>query len=100
VLHTLVLQFTALNLKAWPEGVAIGIKGSDFNLVKGALRQIIDGDVPRGAKLAKLAQNQLEEKYDWALTAGLRCADYASRHLDESGARDTAGEILKSHNAL
>ena len=66
--------------------------------MKKALRKIIDGNVPRGAELAKLAQNQLEEKYDWALTPELRSADYASRHLDESGARDSARQILESNN--
>ena len=44
--------------------------------------------------LARLAHNQLEEKCDWTLSPELRCVDYASRHLDEPGAREAAIGIL------
>ena len=44
----------------------------------------------------KQAANQIEEKYDWALTTDLRPLDYASRHFDEPGAHEAAKEILAS----
>ena len=61
-----------------------------------ALDQIAHGAVAGGATLAALATNQIEEKYDWALTPELRSVDYASRHFDEPGACDAAMEILAS----
>ena len=61
-----------------------------------ALARIVRGEVPGGPALAKLAANQIEEQYDWALTTDLRPVDYASRHFDEPGAREAAKEILAS----
>jgi hypothetical protein len=41
----------------------------------------------------------IEEKYDWALNPDLRCINHASRHPDESGARETALELLESSDS-
>ena len=54
------------------------------------------GEAPGGPALARLAANQMEEKYDWALTPELRPVDYASLHFDEPGATEAATEILAS----
>lgn len=89
-LHTLALQLTAHKLTVWIEGVAIGIRGAAPEKLAGALEQIARGGGPSGPLLARLASNQLEEKYDWTLSPELRCLDYASRHLDEAGAREAA----------
>ncbi len=94
VLHTLALQLNALKLSAWIEGIAIGVRDTVPNRVAEALGKIAHGAVNSGSTLAALAGNQIEEKYDWALTPELRSADYASRHFDEPGARDAAREIL------
>jgi hypothetical protein len=93
---TLSLQLTSLGLSASVEGIAIGIRQADPEAVAKALQQIVSGDVARGPALAKLVVNQIEEKYDWALTAELRSVGYASRHFDERGASDAAKEILAS----
>ena len=61
-----------------------------------ALDRIGRGEVAGGPALASLAANQIEEKYDWALTPELRSVDYASRHFGEPGARHAAKEILAS----
>ena len=96
VLHTLALQLNALKLSAGVEGIAIGVRDTSPKRVAEALDQVAAGAVAGGPKLAALAANQIEEKYDWALTPELRSADYASRHFDEPGARDAAREILAS----
>ena len=96
VLHTLCLQLNALNLSAWIEGIAIGVREVEPERVVAALARIVRGEVPGGPALATLAANQIEEKYDWALSPELRPVDYASRHFDEPGAREAAKEILAS----
>ena len=97
VIHTLSLQLTSLGLSASVEGIAIDIRQAAPEAVVEALQRIVSGDVARGPALAKLVVNQIEEKYDWALTVELRSVGYASRHFDEPGARDAAKEILASH---
>ena len=94
VLHTLALQLNALKLSVWVEGIAIGVRDTAPKRVAEALDQVAHGAVASGSTLAALASNQIEEKYDWALTPELRSVDYASRHFDEPGARDAAREIL------
>ena len=94
MLHTLALQLNALKLSAWVEGIAIGVRDTAPKRVAEALDQVAHGAVASGSTLAALAANQIEEKYDWALTPELRSVDYASRHFDEPGARDAAREIL------
>ncbi len=96
VLHTLCLQLNALKLSAWIEGIAIGVREVEPERVVAALARIVRGEVPGGPALATLAANQIEEKYDWALSPELRPVDYASRHFDEPGAREAAKEILAS----
>ena len=96
MLHTIALQLAAHTLTAWVEGVALGVRGTTLEEIVTVLRQIARGAAPSGPLLARLAHNQLEEKYDWTLTPELRCIDYASRHLDEPGARDAASRILDS----
>ena len=96
VLHTLALQLNALKLSAGVEGIAIGVRDTVPKRVAEALDQVAAGTVAGGPTLAALAANQIEEKYDWALTPELRSVDYASRHFDEPGARDAAREILAS----
>ena len=96
VLHTLCLQLNALKLSAWIEGIAIGVREAEPERVAATLARIVRGELPGGTALAKLAANQIEEKYDWALTTDLRPVDYASRHFDEPGAREAAKEILAS----
>ena len=93
VLHTLALQLTTHKLTAWIEGVAIGVRGTDPAKLACALEQIARGAGPSGPILARLASNQLEEKYNWTLSPELRCLDYASRHLAEDDARETASEL-------
>jgi len=99
VLHTLALQLVAHKVAAGAEGIAIAVQGSTLDRVATALRQIANGASPSGPLLARLAHNQLEEKYDWTLSPDLRCIDYASRHFDEAGARDAASQILDSLNS-
>ena len=96
VLHTLALQLNALELSAGTEGIVVSVRDAKPKQVAGALGQVARGAVAEGTALAALAANQVEEKYDWALTPELRSADYASRHLDERGARGAAREILAS----
>ena len=96
VLHTLALQLSALKLGAGAEGIVVNIRDTERERVAEALGRIADGAVADGSALAGLAANQVEEKYDWALTPELRSADYASRRLDGRGARDAAREILAS----
>ena len=96
VLHTLALQLNALELSAGTEGIVVGVRDAKPKQVAEALGQVARGAVAEGSTLAALAANQIEEKYDWALTPELRSADYASRHLDERGARGAAREILAS----
>ena len=96
VLHTLTLQLNALKLSAGVEGIAIGVRDTAPKRIAEALDQVARGAVAGGATLAALAANQIEEKYDWALTPELRSVAYASRHFDEPGARDAAREILAS----
>ena len=96
VLHTLCLQLNSLKLSAWIEGVAIGVRDAAPERVVAALARIVRGEAPDGPALARLAANQMEEKYDWALTPELRPVDYASRHFDEPGATEAATEILAS----
>ena len=96
MLHTLILQLNALKLSAGVEGIAIGVRDTAPKRITEALDQVARGAVAGGATLAALAANQIEEKYDWALTPELRSVDYASRHFDEPGARDAAREILAS----
>ena len=99
VLHTLCLQLNSLKLSAWIEGVAIGVRDAAPERVVAALARIVRGEAPGGPALARLAANQMEEKYDWALTPELRPVDYASRHFDEPGATEAATEILASRVA-
>lgn len=96
VLHTLALQLVVLGLAASVEGVAVGVRRADPVEVSNALKRIVSGNVPSGSELAAYAENQIEEKYDWALTPDLRAADYCSRHLDEVGARAAAVQILET----
>lgn len=96
VMQTLALQLTAYKLKVWLEGVAIAVQGAEPETLADVLRRIIEGSAPTGPALASLAHNQLEEKYDWTLTPELRALDYASRHLDEAGARAAAAELLRA----
>lgn len=96
VLNTLALQFSALDVDASTNGIAIEVRGASKEKVQAALTRIVSGDVPRGLELAGLVENKLEEKYDWALSPELLCADYASRHLDEEGAKIAAAQILES----
>jgi ATP-dependent Lhr-like helicase len=96
VLHTLMLQLAAHKLAAGTEGIAVAVRGATLDQVATALAQIGKGTAPSGPLLARLAHNQLEEKYDWTLSPDLRCIDYASRHFDEAGAREAASRILDS----
>lgn len=96
VLGTLALQFTAMEFGPSIEGIAIGLRGASAMEVTEGLKRIAEGSLISGPALARLAHNQIEEKYDWALNPDLRCVNYASRHLDESGARKAALEILES----
>jgi len=95
VMQTLALQLTAHKLKAWLEGVAIAVQGAERGTIAETLRRIVEGSGPSGPALASLAHNQLEQKYDWALSSDLRALDYASRHLDEAGARDAARVLFR-----
>ena len=96
VLHTLALQLNSLGLSTSVEGIAIGLRQTAPEEVAEALQRIASSEAPHGPALAGLAANQIEEKYDWALTPELRSVDYASRHFDEPGAREVAREILSS----
>ncbi len=96
VLHTLMLQLIAHKLTASTEGIAVAVRGANLDKVATSLTQIANGATPSGPLLARLAHNQLEEKYDWTLSSNLRCIDYASRHFDEIGAREAASRILDS----
>lgn len=95
VLGTLALQFTALQIPASVEGLSIVLEATDKGRVVSALERIAERKVATGGLLAKLAQNRIEEKYDWALTSELLCENYASRHLDEAGARNAAADLLQ-----
>jgi ATP-dependent Lhr-like helicase len=95
-LHTLALQLVGMQLAASVEGIAITVRSTSTERLTEALENISMGKAPVGRALARLAQNQIEEKYDWALTPDLRCLDYASRHFDEAGSRKAAGDILLS----
>ncbi len=99
VLHTLFLQLNSLKLSAWVEGITIGVRDATPERVAEALNRIGRSEVVGGPALAALAVNQIEEKYDWALTPELRSVDYASRHFDEPGARDAVKEILAFRRA-
>ncbi|MCP4004304.1 MAG: DEAD/DEAH box helicase [bacterium] len=96
VMHTLCLQLNSLGLSAWMEGIAIGVRKAAPEAIAEALGRVERGKVLTGQALAATAANQIEEKYDWVLTPELRSVDYASRHFDEPGARDTARDILAS----
>ena len=93
---TLLLQFAALEFSPSLEGIALGLRGTSASEVKEGLKKIVKGALISGPTLARLAPNQLEEKYDWALNPDLRCINYASRHLDEDGAQKAAIEMLES----
>lgn len=93
-LHTMALQLGALGFAVSIEGVSLGVRGSSVEKVLAGLKRVVAGRVPTGSDLASGAENQIEEKYDWALSAEARNVDYASRHLDEDGAQAAATRIL------
>ena len=95
-LNTLALQLKARGLEAGIEGLAISVRGVEAAELRGALELIARGGGPSGPLLARHASNQIEEKYDWALDPELLRMNYASRRLDESGARRAAKDLIGS----
>ena len=95
VLHTLALQLHTQNIATTVEGPAVVARGGAVGQATRALTQVANAQVPRGSTLARMARNQLEEKYDWLLGPELRCIDYASRHFNEAGAEAAAQSILQ-----
>ena len=93
VLHTLALKLTALKLNASVEGVAVMVRRAEPEQVRSALVRVAHGAAPSGPSLACLAGDRFENKYDWTLTPQLRSMDYASRHLNETGAREAASTL-------
>ena len=93
MLHTLALKLTALKLNASVEGVAVMVRRAEPEQVRSALVRVAQGAAPSGPDLAHFAGDRFEQKYDWTLTPQLRSMDYASRHLNETGAREAAFKL-------
>jgi ATP-dependent helicase Lhr and Lhr-like helicase len=91
----LVLLLRSLNLDAWHQGVAVGVRGTTVDRVTDALNEIAETKAEHFGAALDLIENIDNEKWDWALPEGTRRAAFAASRLDLWGAVKVAERILQ-----
>ncbi|MBZ4333917.1 DEAD/DEAH box helicase [Corallococcus sp. AS-1-12] len=95
VLHTLELQFHALDMAAEVQGPVIQVQGTQAE-VEAALRGFVAAGPARAEALTAEVENLVIEKHDAFVEKSLLARDYASRHLDVQGAWQAAQRLTRS----
>lgn len=93
---TLALMLTGLGLRATNEGLAINIDSSKERLVQ-ALETIATFSSEQSDRAAMKIENQMSEKWDWALPKDLLRKSYASLALDFPGAITLARQSVTAN---
>lgn len=91
----LVLLLRSLNLDAWHQGVAVGVRGTTIDRVTEALNEIAEMKSEHFGAALGLIENVDNEKWDWALPEDVRRAGFAASRLDLRGATATARRLLQ-----
>jgi ATP-dependent helicase Lhr and Lhr-like helicase len=91
----LVLLLRSLNLDAWHQGVAVGVRGTTVDRVTDALNEIAETKAEHFGAALDLIENIDNEKWDWALPEQARRAAFAASRLDLGGAVKAARRILQ-----
>ncbi|MBM3497926.1 MAG: DEAD/DEAH box helicase [Armatimonadetes bacterium] len=86
VMNTLLVLLLSRGLKVAQDGVALTVERTTANELRGHLRALASETPPSAETLASVVRNKRTQKYHWCLTEALLCRDYASTHLDPSGA--------------
>ncbi|MGG1948256.1 DEAD/DEAH box helicase [Trinickia sp. NRRL B-1857] len=91
----LVLLLRSLDLDAWHQGVAVGIRGATVDRVIDVLNEIAQMNPEHFGAALGLIENIDNEKWDWALPEEIRRAAFAASKLDLDGAIKAARTILE-----
>jgi len=93
---TLALMLSGLGLRATNEGFAINIDSSEGRLVQ-ALETIATFSSEQSDRATMMIENQMCEKWDWALPKDLLRKSYASLALDFPGAIALARQTVMAN---
>ncbi|WP_258178362.1 hypothetical protein [Burkholderia multivorans] len=91
----LVLLLRSMDLDAWHQGVAVGVRGATVDRVMSALAEIVKMNTENFEAAIGLIENIDNEKWDWALPEQTRRAAFAASKLDLDGAVKAAQRILQ-----
>lgn len=95
VVDTLMVVLADRGLDVTSVGLALCVTGSGPEVVRAALRALLDAGLPEAIAIARRVSNQVEEKYDGFLPADLLAVDYVSRALDVEGTWRRLAEIAR-----
>jgi ATP-dependent Lhr-like helicase len=93
---TLAMWLTSLGLRATNEGLSVVCFGVERPRIIDALQDISELPQPEPEKLAALASNLIEEKWDWLLPEHLLRKGFGFRHFDLAGAQEVCREMIAS----
>lgn len=93
---TLALMLSGLGLRATNEGFAINIESSEGRLLQ-SLETIATFSSEQSDRAAMKIENQMSEKWDWALPKDLLRKSYASLALDFPGAIALARQSIMAN---
>jgi ATP-dependent Lhr-like helicase len=95
VMNTLVAELVARGLEACRDGVAIAVRGTNAERLRGELRRMTEAGPADAVALARTVRNKHAEKYDGFLGEELLALDYAKRSLDVEGAHRTTIRLMQ-----
>jgi ATP-dependent Lhr-like helicase len=96
ILDTIQVILQQRGVRIQRDGFALTAQGIGRADLLATMRDVVAAGVPDATTLAATVKNRRAEKYDRHLTYELMALEYAGRHLDVHGARETLAAIVES----
>ena len=93
VLYTLLILLKTMDLNVTYEGIALNVAGTDENILRQKIDELLKRELPDPVDLAVGVENKMTEKHDHFLSDHLLNQEFASRTLDIQGTWNILSEL-------